>query len=417
MKKSFSIALAIPLLFLLLSSLPSCVSSKRRSNLQQLEEQRYVVVLSLDGFRADYPTLANTPTIDSLARVGTSAAFQPCFPSLTFPNHYSMATGLYPDHHGIVSNRFQDKELGEFRISKRTAVEDGRFWLGEPIWNTAERQGIKSAVFYWVGSEAKVNGMQASRWKKYSKKLSYRSRVDSVIGWLKLPVEERPRLLMFYIEEPDETGHKYTPESKELRAKVEELDAVLAYFFSQMKQLDYADKIDFLLVSDHGMATYKPEHIIDLNQYLPRDSFDFVDDGAYVQLQPKPSYREQAYRLLKQVPRCKVYYKEDLPKRFHAGKSSRLAEILLLPDVGSYVYFRKRTRNELAAAHGYDNEAREMQAIFRAVGPSFEKGKQFASIPNITLYPLICQLLGIEAAPNDADARVARRLIKSKSVN
>lgn len=169
-----------------------CVPSKA-------PKERYVVVLSMDGFRSEYPSRAHTPTLDSLASVGVRSVFRPCFPSVTFPNHYSMATGLHPDHHGLVSNSFYDMKLDSVY---RMGNLDPRFFGGEPIWNTAERQGIRTAPFYWVGSEVPLTGGQPSIWKTFDKSVSFSSRADSVIAWLRLPEAIRPHLIMWYMEEP-----------------------------------------------------------------------------------------------------------------------------------------------------------------------------------------------------------------------
>ena len=237
---------------------------------------RYVVVLSMDGFRSDYPSRAHTPTLDSLANVGVRSTFRPCYPSVTFPNHYSMATGLHPDHHGLVNNFFYDAELDS---SYRMGNLDPRFYGGEPIWNTAERQGVRTASFYWVGSEVPLASGQPSIWKPFDKSVSFSDRADSVISWLKLPEDIRPHLIMWYMEEPDAIGHSATPDSSATLDVVENLDKVLNHFFTEARKLDIFDKIDFIVLSDHGMATYYPERYVNLNDYLP-DSFDYVFDGC-----------------------------------------------------------------------------------------------------------------------------------------
>ena len=157
---------------------------------------RYVVVLSLDGFRDDYQTRANTPNLDAIDREGLSGSFRPCYPSLTFPNHYAMATGLHPDHHGIIGNEFWDEQGNRYALGDRKSVENPAFYQGEPLWNTAKRQGVHTASFYWVGSETKINGSQPDRWKKYDSKVPFRDRADSVLTWLNLPAPERPHLIM-----------------------------------------------------------------------------------------------------------------------------------------------------------------------------------------------------------------------------
>ena len=332
------------------------------------QSDRYVVVLSMDGFRSDYPSRAHTPTLDSLANVGVRSTFRPCYPSVTFPNHYSMATGLHPDHHGLVNNFFYDAELDS---SYRMGNLDPQFYGGEPIWNTAERQGVRTASFYWVGSEVPLESGQPSIWKPFDKSVPFSDRADSVISWLKLPEDVRPHLIMWYMEEPDAIGHSATPDSSATLDVVENLDKVLNHFFTEARQLDIFDKIDFIVLSDHGMATYYPEKYVNLNDYLPRDSFDCVFDGVPTLLYPKKTYVDTAYAILQKVPNITVWKKNEIPEKFVYGKNPRVSDLVVSPHIGTYVEFREKSSPRYAATHGYDNFTPEMEAIFYAAGPSF----------------------------------------------
>lgn len=397
------------ILFLLISLLLTLSVSSCRTT----KPERYVVVLSLDGFRDDYSGRGHIPTLDSLAQVGVRASFIPCFPSVTFPNHYSMATGLYPNNHGLVNNSFYDSTMDKmYRIKDRDAISDPSFYGGEPVWNTAERQGVKAATFFWVGSEAPVGGHHNSIWKKFDTSVPYKDRADSVIAWLSLPESERPHLVMWYIEEPDAVGHDFTPDSMQVIAKIEELDGVLAHFFTNVNKLDIAKKIDFIVTSDHGMATFTPDKYVNLGDYLPRDSFRFVFDGVPTILYSKPGYTDTAYEILKKVPHVTVWKKEDVPAKYHYGSNTRIGDLIVLPDVGTMVQFRENDSPRLGGAHGYDNFDSTMRAIFYASGPSFKKNVIHPSLPNISLYPLICRLLSIKPAPNDADSVSLDGLLK-----
>lgn len=372
-------------------------------------KDRYVVVLSMDGFRSDYPLRAKTPTLDSLAGAGVRSAFRPCFPSVTFPNHYAMATGLHPDHNGLVYNSFYAPDVDSIY---RMGYLDTCFYGGEPVWVTAEKQGIRSAVFYWVGSEVPVQGIQPSIWKKFDKSVSFSDRADSVLSWLKLPEDVRPHLIMWYMEEPDAIGHDCTPDSSATLEKVEELDGVLNGFFAKARELDIFDKIDFVVVSDHGMATYYPENYVNLIDYLPLDSFDYVFDGVPTLLYPKKTYLDSAYTILKRVPHISVWKKEEMPAKYVYGTNPRVGDLVVLPDIGSYVHFReKKITPYKAATHGYDNFAPEMEAIFYAAGPSFKKHAELPVMANVNLYLLITRLLGMQPAPNDGDSAVVEQLL------
>ncbi len=362
------------------------------------EDERYVVVLSMDGFRSDYPEKAYTPTLDSLAKVGVRAAFRPSFPSLTFPNHYSMATGLHPDHHGLISNTFYATDLDSVY---RQADPTPAFYGGEPIWNTAEKQGIRSATFFWIGSEYKIQGRQPSIWKAYDSSIPNINRADSVIAWLQLPEEQRPHLIMWYMEEPDAIGHTCTPDSSATIEKVEELDRVLNHFFTEARQLDIFDKIDFLVLSDHGMATCEAEREVNLNDYLPRDSFEHIFEGVPTLLYPKEGYTETAYQVLKQIPDITVWKKEEIPAKYIYGSHPRVSDLVVLPDMGVNVCFRDEPYLFGGGMHGFDNFSPEMEAIFYAAGPSFKQHVSLPVMANVNLYLIISRLLQIEPAPND----------------
>ena len=372
---------------------------------------RYVVVLSMDGFRSDYPTRAHTPVLDSLGKAGVKAAFRPCYPSVTFPNHYSMATGLHPDHHGIIHNSFYAPELDSV-YTKRS--NDARFFGGEPIWNTAERQGVRTATFYWVGSEIAVNGRQPSTWKKFDSSIPFRNRADSIIAWLQRPEKTRPHLVMWYLEEPDYSGHVYTPDSPATMKAVERVDSTLGYFFNRARTLDIFDKIDFIVVSDHGMATFTPEQSVNLAEYLPRDSFRYVFDGVPTLLYPNEGYTETAYEILKKVPHITVWKKGEVPERFVYGKNARIPELIVAPDIGTYVVFGNQPKAKAGGAHGYDNFTPEMEGIFYAAGPSFKTHTVLPAMPNVNLYLIIARLLGITPAPNDGDSLQVEQLFKSR---
>ena len=376
---------------------------------------RYVVILSLDGFRADYQSKANTPTLDKMDAEGLSGCFRPSYPSLTFPNHYAMATGLYPNNHGLVGNEFWDERGAHYRLGDRKAVADPAFYNGEPLWNVARRHGMKSASFFWVGSETAIGGFQPDRWKKFDDKVPYTDRADSVLSWLQLPKEERPHLIMWYIEEPDHTGHHESPESPKTLRMVERMDSVVGYFRDRLAQLEVHKQVDFILVSDHGMAAFDKSKTVNLADYLPLDSFEHVVTGPFTHLYPKKGYTEIAYKILKKVPHITVYKKADVPARLHFGSSSRIGELVVLADLGTQIFFRPEglPASFLAAGHGFDNKHPEMLAVFKAVGPDFEAGRHIKNpIPNITLYPLVCRILGLQPGQHDADSSLAYSLLK-----
>lgn len=418
MKRLLSLTLTAGLLGT--TALGLSVSGKNKTKLTSERAtpggDRYVVVLSLDGFRDDYQSKANTPNLDAMDKEGLSGSFRPCYPSLTFPNHYAMATGLQPDHHGIVANEFWDERGKRYALGDRSAVEDPYFYKGEPLWNTAKRQGVRTASFFWVGSETAIGGSQPDRWKKFDNKISYRDRADSVLSWLNLPEAERPHLIMWYLEEPDHTGHTFTPDHEATASMIEQVDSVVGYFRNGLAKLPHSKKVDFILVSDHGMASFDKEKVINFADYLPIDSFEHVATGPFTHLYPKKGYTDTAIKILKTIKGIKVYRKGELPARLRYGTNPRIGEIVIVPELGITTFFRPNGIDKsrvLAAGHGFDNAYPEMLALFKAVGPHFKAGdKVIDPVPNITLYPLVCQILGIKPAKHDASDELAKSLLK-----
>lgn len=411
--KQFKTHLILALCLLL--STPLIWSCQGRQNeAEKNQKDRYVVVLSCDGFRSSYFDEHPTPALHRMAQEGLRSSLIPCFPSLTFPNHYSLATGLYPEHHGIVHNTFYDKELGRYSIGDRESVENPDFYGGEPIWITAKKQGLKTASYYWIGTETKIQGMQPDHWYKYDGKVPFKDRADQVIEWLRMPEEERPRLIMWYMSEPDHAGHHHGAESVEVKEQVARVDDVIAYFMDQLAGLPIADQVDFIVVSDHGMATFDTDHYINLADQLKREHFEHIVEGVPSMLYGSTDDVDDVLQRLEKVPYVKAYKKGQLPERFMYNDNDRIGDIVVVPEPGTQLQFRRNGKATTGGAHGYDNQAPEMQAIFFAVGPDFEAGSTHEAFENITLYPLICKLLGLTPAPNDADEAVAESLLKAK---
>lgn len=372
--------------------------------------KRNVVVLSMDGFREEYLERAKTPLLDSLRKIGTYATTYPCFPANTFPNHYSMATGLHPDHHGIVNNTFYDRQTNKtFHIKDSKALKDSAFWLGEPIWNTAERQGVRAYVYHWVGSETKINGQMASHWKKYGYDNWY-AKADSVIKWLSMPIEQRPQLIMWYINEPDAVGHAYSPDGKEVIDKIESIDKMLSYFLTKAKNCEAYKNTDFIFLSDHGMA--KVTKSINILTILEGTNYDKIFAGVPTFIYAKEENQKEILERLKSVKHIKAYTLDNLPKQYKYGTmKSREADIIVLPETG---YFIKSTdaKGEIFGSHGYDPFIEEMRSPFFAIGPDFKRGYKGKMFQNLNIYVLISYLLGINPAPNDGDIKEVENLLK-----
>ena len=240
----------------LITALLAVLSVTGCSSVRSERETPYVVMVSLDAFRWDYDSIYGTPVLDDIADKGVMAVrLIPSFPTKTFPNHYSIATGLYPDHHGLVNNSFYAPDLDlVYRIGDRAMVSNGAFYGGEPVWITARKAGLKTASFYWVGSEAPVMGMQPDFWKPFDEEVPFSDRVDTVLAWLSLPERKRPHLVTLYFEEPDAVSHVYGPLSPETGSVVRSLDSLMGVLREGISKLPHAKKINLIVLSDHGMA-------------------------------------------------------------------------------------------------------------------------------------------------------------------
>ena len=248
--------------------------------------KNYVLLVSLDAFRWDYSKLYNTPNLNKLAKDGVNAErMYSSFPTVTFPNHYSIVTGLYPDHHGLINNSFPAPDLGLFyRMGDRNAVENPAFYGGEPVWVTAEKKGVKSASFFWVGSEAPVEGIRPSYWKKYDETVTYEARIDTVIKWLGYPVVKRPELVTLYFDEPDATSHIFGPVSPQTGKVVERLDSLLGILRKKLSALPEAKKINLIIVSDHGMSAVSPSRYVNIKSLVPNRMIASISGGNPVYL-------------------------------------------------------------------------------------------------------------------------------------
>jgi len=372
------------------------------------EPQRpYVLLVSFDGFRADYLEWYPTPNFHQLAAQGVLAkGLRPVFVSKTFPNHYSIATGMYAEKHGLIANTFYDPRFDEtYRISDRSKVEDPRWYGGEPIWVTAEKQGIKTASFYWVGSEAPIKGVYSSIWKRYDESVPFRARIDSVITWFRLPLPRRPHLVLLYIHEPDATGHDYGPHSLETKQMVASLDSLLGTLLDSLKALPIYPDLNLLLVSDHGMAATSPERTIKLQDYGELTGVIQEGYGPTSFLYGVPKDRLVTLReALEKAPHLRAYLKEEIPAQYHYRDHYRIKDLLLMADEGwmildvtkpDSVVFRHFPRG----MHGYDNYLRSMEGLFVADGPAFKNGYRRGTFENVDIYPLITFILRLEPYP------------------
>ena len=362
---------------------------------------RYTVVVSLDGFRSDYPAIYSTPHLDEMARVGVTGDMQSSFPSSTFPNHYAQATGLVPDHNGIVNNTFYDPASGTLYSMGDAAVRDNpMYFLGEPIWLTAQKQGVKAGVVYWVGSDVAVGGKYPTYYRHYNNEpqLPFEERVDSAVAMLRKPKKDRPRLVMLYFSEPDHAGHVYGPRSAETGAAVALADSMVGLLRRRLAELPIAKRINLIVVSDHGMTDISPDRVVRPSDYIKKEWYEVMNGQAPTSIFSREGCRDSIYRALRGVPHINVWKKEEIPAHLNYGSSPRVGDIIVAPDLGWQ--FIEKPRNA-KGAHGFFPEEKDMLPIFRAAGPDFKRGYVSARFINVDLYPLLAHLLGIKPEKTD----------------
>ncbi len=378
-----------------------------------------LLLISIDAYRADYFQRGDSPTLARLASHGVRAeAMQPSFPSLTFPNHYTLVTGLYPDHHGIVNNTMYDPELGKFSLGNRKAVRDGRWWAeGEPIWVTADKAGLKTATMFWPGSAAKIHGYRPTWWRPFDDSVTADERVDQVLKWLDLPAGERPDFLTLYFDAVDHAGHRYGPDTPQVDAAIRHVDDAIARLVKGLEARHLFHRMNIIVVSDHGMASSPKGQYVRMDKLIDLDHVHVVAMGELAGFTPKPGYAKAvAAKLLKPHPHMSCWRKDDMPARFHYGSNPRVPAINCLADVGWQItssdYLARRKYPMSLGSHGYDNADPRMRALFIAHGPAFRKGVTVPEFPNVDVYPLMAHLLGIQARPNDGSYRAVEDMLE-----
>ena len=366
---------------------------------------RTVIVLGFDGFARRYLDTDSAPALHALAREGvqTTNGMIPSFPTVTFPNWYAMATGLYPEHSGIVNNRFYDPEHAQEFIYKDAIAHEGYWWGGEPIWVTATKQGTPVGTMFWVGSDAQIQGARPARWHSYDHAIPFSARIDTLFAWLDLPAGERPRLLMGYFEEPDTQGHIHGPDAPETRAVVLRVDSALAQLVSGLKSRGLYDSVDIVVVADHGMTEISPERRIYLDDAVDSANVNVVNLSPNLMISARDGNNDALLARLKTLPHMAVWKKADVPARLHYNTNGRIPAIVGIADPGWMIEWRNGKPYNGRGEHGYDNASSEMRALFLARGPDFKSGSTISEFPNVDIYELLARLLGIRPAPNDGE--------------
>ena len=381
-----------------------------------------VILISLDGFRYDYLDKYHPPTMEALAKDGVRARWMiPSFPTKTFPNHYTIVTGLYPGHHGIVSNNIADPALpGRFTLSNREVQQDTRWWGGEPIWVTVERQGLIAATMFWPGSDVEIAHDRPTYFRVFDNKLTNDARVDQLIEWLGQPQATRPTFLTMYFSDVDTAGHRYGPETPETRDAVLRVDTAFDRLRLGIERLGIPN-VNYIVLSDHGMSALSRDRVIVLDDYLDLSTVEVLDSSPILGLSPKPGISAAAvYAALHgKHPALEVYTRSTLPAQYKLTNHPRMPEIIGIADDGWNITTRRRQQEEerrddpeSGGTHGYDPKHRSMHGLFIAAGPRFKVGLTVPAFENINVYELMCRVLGLKPAPNDGDGRVTAGFLR-----
>jgi len=348
-----------------------------------------VILVSLDGFRWDYLDRSAAPTLQAIASRGVRAdGLIPIFPSKTFPNHYSIVTGLYSEHHGLVANSMYDpSEDSWYSLGDREAVGDSQWYGGEPVWVTAERAGQTTAPLFWPGAEAEIGGYRPTYWRPFDFEDRPDDLVEEILGMLDLPLGQRPTFFTLYFHETDTFGHDFGTESPELDSAIALVDRALANLLAGLESRGIRDEVHLIVVSDHGMSDTSRERIIYLDDLIDLDRVTVSDWSPVVAIWPDSGAEASTYIRLQGHPHLTVHRRDSIPQRLHYSAHQRIAPLIGIADEGWSM------------------------GLFVASGPSFRAGFRSEPVANIHLYELMCAILGLTPAPNDGSLEMVRHLL------
>lgn len=371
----------------------------------------HLILISIDGFSWDYLSLYPTPALDRIAGAGVRAeSMRPVFPSLTFPNHYSIATGLYPAEHGIVHNHFPDEARDEwYHLWDRSSVEDPRWYGGEPVWVTAEKNGLVTAAYYFVGTEAAIRGVSPSHWHSFDASVPGSDRVAQVIEWLQWPADRRPHLITLYFEHVDTAGHNFGRGSPQLAAAVAEVDTNIGRLLDAIAEADLPGEVYVLVVSDHGQANYvDPETTFVLRDHIDLTGLEVTAGGAYAWIYQQQPDRERALAIRDAINEAWAHghavLRDEAPAEWWIDDSPRFPEVFVVPDLGYGVVEEREAVQRLKKGdHGWDPSNKAMHGLFLAAGPRLPEEVSIGEVSAVEIYPLMLELLQIDAPLPAAD--------------
>ncbi len=406
------------------------VQSQSSASVTQVKtgkEAPIVLLIGIDGLRWDAIDRNPAPTLRAWARHGVRAqGLIPVMPSVTFVNFYSIATGLYANHTGVVSNATYSRKLG--RIMERQTHGESVWWGGEPIWVTAEKQGVTTAAMFWLGSEAKIAGKRPTYWYPYQHNKPKTERVQQILDWLAMPEAKRPHLLTLYFSDVDSAEHRFGPETPQEAAAILDVDRNLAALKAGIARLGLQDRVNIIVVSDHGMTKVKSNPMIWLDDYINLDevmvpkfaSINGPSGGPFVHIfvKDKANIDHIYQQLALASPKLRVYRREHLPKRWHLNNPDRTGDIFAVAEPGYLIFahgLKSKYEGLPKGMHGYDRHGHDMYGSFIADGPAFRDGVKAEPFDNVNVYGLIARILHIKPAANDGNLPAVEYILEKQS--
>ncbi|MEC4113676.1 alkaline phosphatase family protein [Myroides pelagicus] len=392
------------------------VLENRLNNPKQVDKP-YVILISIDGFRYDYIEKHQAEFLKSFGEEGVRAeSMRPSYPSVTFPNHYTLVTGLYPSHHGLVGNNMYDRKMdARYSLRNKKAVTNKEWYGGTPLWVLAEQQEMLSACYYWPGSEADIKGVLPTYYYEYTEKTPMNDRIGEVVKWLSLPEEERPHFITFYLPEVDHAGHRYGPDAEETREAVQYADRSIQQLVNEVDKLNLP--VNYVVVSDHGMINLNQKKLLEFPVKLDGEALKIASNGVYVSVFVNDKTQiDHWYKKIDKAAKkkyMKVYKHDDIPASLNFGgehdRFDRIGDIVVIAE--SPYYF---TNKKLPGSHGFDPKTvKEMHAIFLAKGPQFKERLTVPTFENVDVYPIVTEILGLEITEElDGTTEVAKQVLK-----
>jgi predicted AlkP superfamily pyrophosphatase or phosphodiesterase len=388
-------------LLLLLVTTSALAQGSGGVNAPEQRDKPYLILISIDGFRWDYQDMVETPALDRIADDGVKAERMiPAFPTLTFPNHYTIATGLYPSNHGIIGNYFPNEfRTRWYAMSNRDAVQDGAWYGGRPVWVAAETSGIVTAAYYFVGTEADVDGVPMTYWHEFDESVTGPTRVQKALEWLAMPEEKRPHFITLYFEHVDEMTHAYGPGSDESIAAIQAVDSYLGDLLNGIDELEIRDDVYIVVVSDHGQTAIRNDvESLVIDEVVDLEDVEIVDHGAVAFLYLPRNDEERALIIRNTINAAwrhgRAYLRHELPDAWRVPEDAHFADVVVQADSGYKVFStRERVTSRLKGSHGWPREAEDMHAFFLASGPRLPAGMKIGPIESVDVYPLMMEIL------------------------